>query len=243
MVWGIVMMLVAYSGGPPDGVTGAPGEGLCSNAGCHGGGSTTGMIVTISYPQSLIPGDTAFMMVRIIHPTALRWGFELTVLDDQGNRAGELVVSDPTTTQLSSTGGRDYLKHTSSGTFAGQPDSATWVFGWVVPALPQVTLYVAANAANNNGSPTGDAILAASVPLTITAVAERPGSGSPRLVAVPGGLRVEGRRVHLLVLRPDGRKVADRMLSEGRVLPLQRGVYTVIQRDGSRPRVLRVVIP
>ncbi len=243
MVWGIAMMLVAYSGGPPDGVTGAPGEGLCSNAGCHSGGDVTGMTVALSSPWVLNPGDTVSMFLTVTHPTALRWGFELTILDDQGNRAGALIVSDPTRTQLSSTASRDYLKHTASGTFTGQPDSAIWTFRWLVPALPQVTLYVAANAADNNGFPSGDAIFATAIPLTITAVTERPGSGPPRLVVVPGGLRVEGRRVRLLIFRPDGRKVADRVLAGGRVISLPRGVYTVIQRDEAHARVLRVVIP
>ena len=238
-----MLILLAYSGGPPDGVTGAPGEGLCSNAGCHSGGDLTGMAIRVDYPVSLIPGDTALMHLTLIHPTALRWGFELTILDDQGNRAGVLMVNDPASTQLSSIANRDYLKHTSSGTFAGQPDSVTWTFRWVVPALPLATLYIAVNAADNNGFPSGDAILATSIPLTITAVAERPGGREPRLVVIPGGLRVVGRQVRLLVLRPDGRKVAERMLPAGGVLPLRRGVYTVIQRDAPHSHVRRVVIP
>jgi len=152
----------AFSGGPPDGVSGAPGDNDCTA--CHSSfevNSGDGML-TITAPGDYAPGDTLTIEVDLAQTDQQRWGFESTVLDGSNNPVGELLVTDATNTQKSvGGGGREYLKHTSSGTYNGTPDASLgWSFDWVAPAsdVGPVTFYVAGNAANGNFNNQGDFI-------------------------------------------------------------------------------------
>ncbi len=110
-----------------------------------------------------LPGQTYTLELTLADPEAMRWGFEFTILDTAGDSIGQISPVDGTT-QISSTGNRDYAKHTSAGTFPGTPDAHTWQVQWIAPAVAtgEVMLYVAGNAANNNGSTSGDRIYATS---------------------------------------------------------------------------------
>ena len=61
----------------------------------------------------------------------------------------------------------EFIEHTSVGTRLGTTGGATFDFDWMPPATNQgaVTLYVAGNAANGNGAPSGDHIYTSSVEL------------------------------------------------------------------------------
>jgi hypothetical protein len=94
--------------------------------------------------------------VQLSDTDQLRWGFEFTPLN-----FGAVIITDATNTQQSSTGGKTYVKHTSTGTFAGTPDGpVSWSFDWTAPVNPpdSIIFYVAGNAANNNGGASGDYI-------------------------------------------------------------------------------------
>jgi hypothetical protein len=154
------VLALAYSSGPPDGRTGAPGEQTCWNA-CHstfplnsgdGGLSITG-------PDFFQAGQSYDITVEISDDGQSRWGFEITPLD-----IGTVTITDPTNTQFSSSGGNSYVKHTSTGTHAGTPNGpVSWSFSWTAPVDPPstVTFYAAGNGANNNGSNSGDYIYTA----------------------------------------------------------------------------------
>lgn len=145
---------LAYSGGPPDGRTGAPGEGNCTA--CHSGTLNSGDgQLAIDGPTQFTAGETYTLTVSLQDPGQQRWGFELTQLGE-----GSLTSTDGNT-QVSSSGGNDYAKHTSVGTHNGTPDGpVSWTFDWTAPAeAPEtVTFYAAGNAANGNGSTSGDFI-------------------------------------------------------------------------------------
>ena len=153
-------MILAFSGGPPDGKTGAPGEGLCTD--CHGSfpvNSGDGML-TIDAPEVFQPGMTYAITVSLRDDGQSRWGFELTPLDQ-----GTITITDADHTQLSMSDGNSYVKHTSTGTFNGTNDGpVSWTFDWTAPSIDvpeMVTLYAAGNAANANFGPTGDYIYTA----------------------------------------------------------------------------------
>lgn len=152
----------AFSGGPPDSVSGAPGDALC--VACHtsfpansGSGS-----LSVSAPAEYAPGDTVLISVDLAQLGQMRWGFEATVLDAANNPVGSLLVVDPTHTQTSLAGtGRQYVKHTSTGTYAGTADASPgWTFAWIAPAVDvgPVTIWCAGNAANGNLNNQGDYI-------------------------------------------------------------------------------------
>ncbi|MCA1615716.1 MAG: PQQ-dependent sugar dehydrogenase [Acidobacteria bacterium] len=155
----------ARSTGPDPAHTRAPGEDPEGCRVCHlVDGAPSGQ-VSISAPQSYEPGKVYFMAVAAanVAPTRLRWGFQLTAIDDDGNRAGTLQALDATTQVTTGALGspaRQYVSHTEAGTYPGQQNGAAWAFMWTAPAtdVGVVTFYAAANQANNDGNSSGDSI-------------------------------------------------------------------------------------
>src|SRR5215211_2119271 len=156
----------AFSAGPPVGYTGAPGEEPEACAECHVPPDAGTGKIFITAPQTYVPGQTYPITVTHTNPdlTRLRWGFELTVLDTASDeKAGELQSLNGLTQILNNAGpgsARQYIEHTSPGTFAGQQNGASWTFNWTAPAtdVGPVTFYAAGNHANNDGNTSGDYI-------------------------------------------------------------------------------------
>jgi len=217
---------LGFSGGPSNGLTGAPGEGTC--IGCHATfplNSGSGSLALAGLPAEYVPGETYGLTLTLSDPDAARWGFELTLLDAAGASTGEIAITDAGT-QLSSSGDRDYLKHNVAGTAPGTTGQKSWTFDWTAPAsgAGPVTLYVAGNAANNNGNTSGDRIYATSfgaeegtgvgvgdTPVVLRLEGAMPNPFNPRTeirfeLAQTGFVRVT-------VLAVDGRRVAT--LAEG----------------------------
>ncbi|MCA1618462.1 MAG: PQQ-dependent sugar dehydrogenase [Acidobacteria bacterium] len=153
----------AYSAGPPAGFTHAPGELDCAD--CHTVPAESTGTLTLNAPQSYTPGQTYDISVAhsTADPTRVRWGFEMTALDASDERAGSFAPADDLTRVISGEGpfpGREYVEHTSNGTFPGQQDGASWTFRWTAPTedVGPVTFYVAGNQADGDGSSAGDNI-------------------------------------------------------------------------------------
>jgi hypothetical protein len=158
---------LAFSGGPPAGMTGAPGESTCQ-VGCHNSfnlNSGDGFLSLSGVPTAgYNPGTKYTITVNLSDPDQSRWGFELTVLDNaNNNRAGTLIATQATTLIIEDSG-RQYIEHThngTDGTFAGTPNASPgWSFDWQAPdpGVGPVTFYVAGNAANNSNTNKGDYI-------------------------------------------------------------------------------------
>src|SRR5689334_15485609 len=187
----------AFSAGPPAGYTGAPQEEPDACAECHVPPDAGTGRISITAPQTYVPGQTYPITVTHtnIDPTRLRWGFELTVLDNASDeKAGELQNVDGLTQVLNKAGpdsARQYIEHTATGTCVGQQHGASWTFHWTAPAIDvgPVTFYAAGNQANNDGNTSGDYIyktFVVSAPASTTpdfALAVSPAARS----AVPSG--------------------------------------------------------
>jgi hypothetical protein len=148
-------LALAYSGGPPNGLSGAPGEGTCIQ--CHSGnGLNSGDgFFNIDGPMQFQAGETYTITVTLQDPGQQRWGFELSPLEHGSLAAGDGL------TQVSSSGGRSYAKQTGSGTFNGTADGpVSWSFDWTAPLDPPETVvfYAAGNAADGTGGTSGDFI-------------------------------------------------------------------------------------
>jgi hypothetical protein len=182
IVAAIPSVAMAYSSGPPDQKTGAPGEGTCHD--CHasfplnsGNGS-----LSIDGPTTFEAGHTYQISVHLSDPGQARWGFEFTPLNQ-----GTIQITDATHTQQHSTGGNAYVKHTTAGTYAGnQNGPTTWTFNWTAPASPppQITFYCAGNAANNNGNNSGDYIYTTSFTTNYNTGIEDDGLQAPRAISL-----------------------------------------------------------
>jgi hypothetical protein len=159
------------SGGPPNAVAGAPGNGTCAN--CHSGaGLNAGpeqLSITFSGANNqYVPGQTYQVTVSFVSSRP-RHGFQLVARSGAGNNvnAGTLAVTSASTTQAAPSGSDIYIEHTSGGTF-----QTSWTCNWTAPsvAVGNVTFFAAGNAANNNGSTGGDNIYTTSRVITASTV-------------------------------------------------------------------------
>lgn len=164
-VWGVLLLLCAVSTGsafafsfsPPDGLTGAPTEGDCTQ--CHVGNTldAAGGALMLTIPETYEPSEVYTIVVNLSRTGQSRWGFEMTALDADGARAGSFAADDAGNTQLSEANSKQYIKHTSIGTAQGTTDEHSWEFQWTAPDadIGPITFYAAGNAANGDFSPAG----------------------------------------------------------------------------------------
>jgi hypothetical protein len=162
---------------------GAPGETACNASGCHtsnalnsGGGSIT---ITDNIPTTgYIPGQTYTINVTVAKTGVNLFGFGFEAVSSSNTTAGTLVVLNAASTKTLN-GTRTNMVHlTNSGVSAS---SKTFTFGWIAPSTPNgnVTFYAAGNAANGNGSDTGDYIYTTTKTITPSPLTTGTVSGSP----------------------------------------------------------------
>ena len=160
--------------GPPTARTGAPGELSCTN--CHGGTARRDdarfQISLAGGVQDFGPGDLLNVHVEAFQPHA-RNGFELTALQANNTAFGTLSRTDATNTSLASTGGKQYVRHTTAGNRL-----SSWDMAWQAPAVADtssVYFYAAGIMSNSNNRDTGDSAWVAKlrVPARLAAVSER----------------------------------------------------------------------
>jgi uncharacterized protein (TIGR03437 family) len=159
--------VVAFRSGPEPARTGAPGELTCNMAGCHNSFATNsggGALSLTGLPATYTPNQEINLTVTLNQANRALYGFELTALDEQNRRAGELIVTDASRTQRITgvVGGnlREYIQHNFNGTSPNGANQGSWNFRWKAPAqsVGRVTFYIAGNAANNDGTSFGDFI-------------------------------------------------------------------------------------
>jgi hypothetical protein len=129
---------------------------------------TLGKIELLGVPQSYVPGKTYQLEVRVSHPEAVRWGFQLTaVAGDDLHGAGDFapLPNDKTTQKVAGmVAARNYIEHGATGkaTGVGQKDHFGWKFQWTAPATKEskIVFYGVFNASNGDGSNGGDKIYA-----------------------------------------------------------------------------------
>jgi hypothetical protein len=127
-----------------------------------------GKIELQGLPASYVPGKSYPLEVRVSHPSAVRWGFQLTaVAGDDLHGAGDFAPSpnDKTTQKVVGlVAARNYIEHGATGkaTGVGQKGQFGWKFVWIAPTSNEgkITFYGAFNASNGDGSNGGDKIYA-----------------------------------------------------------------------------------
>lgn len=170
------------SAGAPGGSTGAPLEGTCAVSGCHNSdvsvNSGPGII-----SLTLLSGDTAYQPnafyqidLSLNHTGVDKFGFQAVVLKDQDSSSvGQISLVDAIRTQeyqvqdtSSIVFGRNYVTHTIDGNIAQPTGWGQWSFGWTAPPAGNgdITIYLAALAANNNGTKLGDTVYTTSLTLS-----------------------------------------------------------------------------
>jgi glucose/arabinose dehydrogenase len=180
----------AFSSGPPAGYTHAPGELDCSD--CHTTPASSAGTLTLGVPSKYTPGQT--YDISVTHATSdttrVRWGFEMTALDSADQKAGAFAPADDLTQVVNGVGpfpAREYVEHTSKGTFSGQQNGASWAFKWTAPTqdVGPITFFLAGNQANGDGNSSGDNIY-----FTFKSVTSQPPAPDFQLTVTPSARTV-----------------------------------------------------
>ena len=176
-----------FAGGPPPGVTGAPGESTCAQ--CHSPNTQTGTFNIIP-PAAYAPGQTYTVQVQHITADTTRaaWGFELTALTPTNTVAGTFA-NTTTFTRTRTGGGRNYIEQNATGSFPGQTGGTSWTFSWTAPAtdVGSITFYAAGLQADHSGDEDGDQVYtnSAAVPVGGSTATPTPTPTSTTTPATP----------------------------------------------------------
>jgi len=160
-----LLILLAFTQGPPAGNTGSPIDGQNCTA-CHGflpAGNLPGWITSNIPVEGYTPEETYTVTVTAIGIVAVKMGFQITS-ETQVEKAGTFVITDPDRTQLKSS---TTVTHTTAGTEVTQlPD--TWSMDWIAPSsgTGDISFYTAVNQTNNDNSSDGDLIFVSSLVVT-----------------------------------------------------------------------------
>ncbi len=154
-----ILALLSNASNPPNGRTGAPGDGNCQ--GCHNPPSTSisGFLDITGVPSTIDPNTTYTLEVttELASGAATRAGFQMVALDGNNDNAGTLSNAGPSST-ITTSGSRTYFEHSPSINFNGG-STVSWTVDWTSPAGPNnedITFYASTILANGNGNTSGD---------------------------------------------------------------------------------------
>ncbi|PID81985.1 hypothetical protein CSB20_00185 [bacterium DOLZORAL124_64_63] len=172
---------LAFTAAPPPACTNAPGENNCTA--CHASfplNSGSGTLGVAGIDGSYLPGESYDLVIELQDPDASSWGFEFTVIDDEGNAIGSLTSLDGTT-QVASSGGRDYAMQTSAGAFNGVTGSVSWSVRWTAPdeGRGDAIIYMVGCAADGAAGAAGDYTYADSITWSESTVSSAPVAVAP----------------------------------------------------------------
>lgn len=147
---------------PLSGSTGAPGEPTCAQSGCHVGNPVNVDAASLTFQSPLgadiqdgyIPDSFHHLSLTIQSITSTRFGFQMTALDQNNNKAGNFVRTETSFTELTTYGNRQYISHKNART------QAAFSFRWEAPQIDigPVTFYFTACAADGDSTADGDLI-------------------------------------------------------------------------------------
>jgi hypothetical protein len=149
-----------FPSGSPGGKSGSPGDNGANCTDCHSGTTANqeGWIISpLMQVMGYSPNETYSIILAGYDESAQLYGFEITAEDDGGNKVGSFLPDVLGFTQLINNS--TAVTHTVLGT-TPITDSAIWLINWTAPAttVGNITFYAAVNAANGNGSTSGDQV-------------------------------------------------------------------------------------
>jgi len=146
--------------GAPAGSTGSLGDGGAGCTGyCHSGPSATGETLGIwTMPYSISEYLITIETLGTTFGQYSKAGFQACVEDGEGNKIGEVSLTQPATTKIVEI---DYVTHTASGTSPSEEvfySHHIWSFSWTPPAgyNGDAIVYATSMLTDNNGENNGD---------------------------------------------------------------------------------------
>ncbi len=160
-----IVLALSFSSNPPNGRTGAPGDGLCSD--CHSAGAQQGNVMITGVPTTVTPGQTYTITVTSTTTTgSVLAGFQMLALHDDGNiNAGSMSNPSAASTITVVGSGRSYHEHQPAMGFGGG-DMVSWSVDWEAPLSGpdgDITFYAASVLANGNSTNGGDGVVTSNV--------------------------------------------------------------------------------
>src|SRR5688572_17889949 len=155
---------------PPTRHSGGFGEPSCHA--CHfeqDVNTGSGAILLHGLPEQFTPGATYTLTLSVTQPKLAAAGFQLTARHESGAQAGRMRLGAHERARADVTVDSTiaYVHHLYDGTLPAAPDTARWTIVWEAPRDGgTVIFHVAANAANDDSSPLGDAIYTRTVQVT-----------------------------------------------------------------------------
>ncbi len=150
------------------GATASPGETSCNTSGCHNGNlvNSGGGSILIDAPTmtgwEYIPSQVYPINVTVAKTGVSLFGFGFEALRSTGANGGMLSITNAVQTRILtaviSGNVRTNVVHKLNG--GATPNLHTFTFNWTAPVTGtgDITFYAAGNAANGNGSTSGDFI-------------------------------------------------------------------------------------
>jgi len=163
----LVIAIITYASvsGPEARYTNAPGDiGNCVN--CHDTFHTAnvgpGSVTLTNIPSVYNPGQQYTLTVTVQQSGRTKFGFQLTAIDGDGDRAGTLAIlgNDTQINPMTGTGNRQYIQHSPQGTNPTSSGRRVWQIRWTAPStdIGTVRFFISGNAANGDGTNQNDHI-------------------------------------------------------------------------------------
>lgn len=154
----LAFFLISNSTNPPDGRTGAPGDGKCTN--CHTGSNTNnfdGTLEVLGLPEQLESSTTYSLTVKATRTAGnpIRAGFQLVALGLDETNAG-IFANPGDNATLKSSEGRTYFEHNPSLRFE-EKEEVSWTVDWTSPSeIDKEVIFYANSIFGNGTSSNGD---------------------------------------------------------------------------------------
>ncbi len=155
-------VFVSFEANPPNGRTGAPGDGLCSDCHSLNGGTQDGTLTVAGFPALIEPSTAYILTITNSNPNGVGSlaGFQMTVLNSSNLKAGAMTAPSVNST-VTPSGIREYWEHNPAQAYPGN-NMYSWTVTWTSPTGPpntMITCYGAGNVADNSGGDNGDLII------------------------------------------------------------------------------------
>jgi hypothetical protein len=159
-----------YLDGAPPGFSGGFGEDSC--LACHFDeelNEPPGRLILSGVPASYAPGETYPLDIALTRPGIVLAGFQLTARFEDGTQAGVLEPASGAEDRVAISPDTDtrvlYAHQRGTAGEPAAPGSARWAVKWTAPEgdARAVLFHVAANAADGDGSASGDFVYTTAV--------------------------------------------------------------------------------
>ncbi|MFA9390065.1 MAG: choice-of-anchor V domain-containing protein [Prolixibacteraceae bacterium] len=151
-----------YHSGSPGAKTGSPKDGATCTQ-CHTGSTVSEVNwISTTIPESgWVKNQTYTIVATAVNADAVKIGFELTA-ENNSTKVGTFAITNADRTKLANS--NSSVTHTANGISPTNGENK-WEFNWTSPEtdLGDITFYAAFNAANGDGSTSGDQIFTSTI--------------------------------------------------------------------------------